>query len=198
MKRLCYTVSNWIRHDAKYALTNFTQSLRNLRIWFTTIWNDRGWDQSFIYTILAKKIEQQAAYIAAIDRHIRAQRDAEIMLTVAKLMKRVRDDYYANEYMDYSESKYDWLPNTDYPGTFTVDHCILTERYDEYFAKYPNVHRQILNGQIQPILGSWHNYPAGSAEQKHHIAMCIAYHNQAKAKRIMFDIMHDRIDEWWN
>lgn len=198
MKRLCYTVNNWIRRDARYMLTDFWRSLSNLYAWFRTIWNDRNWDHSFIYTILAKKLEQQAIHIAAVDRHTQSQRDAEIMLMVVKLIKRVRDDYYANEYLDYAESKFDWLPVKDKPGYVTIEHCILSDRYDEYFAKYAKVYKQIRNGQIKTISNSWSDYPYGSVEQKHRIASCIAYYNQQRAKRIMFNIMHDQIEQWWN
>ena len=95
----------WWLEDARYYPKNFIAGVKNLCKWFPVIWKDRDWDDHFIFEVLKFKIKNQSKYIGDKDRHTSAKRDAEIMMTVVRLIERVQDETYNMEYMDYHKTK---------------------------------------------------------------------------------------------
>ena len=67
------------------------------------------------------KLEQQAKYIGGKDRHMRAKRDAEIMLLCTKLIDLSSNEFYDMEYMDYNKSEFNWLYVLDRPDLKELD-----------------------------------------------------------------------------
>ena len=181
----------WWRFDGRYMHREFARGVKNLWRWFPVIWRDRDWDQDFIYSILAKKLEFQAKYIGDRDWHVVAKRDAEIMRLVVKLIRLQQEDFYGMEYMDYEETKVWFEPCNDTSETYELKSETISEQYDAYFAKYPLQYKRVLNGEgflnreIDPT-------------DKHLIAMSIAHLNQDRCKELLFKIISDHIDGWWD
>ena len=96
----------WWKFEGRYYHKDFVNGVKNLIRWFPVIWKDRDWDDHFIWELMMKKITFQAKYIGDQDRHTRAKRDAEIMMTCVRLMERVKEEYYGTEYIDYHETKH--------------------------------------------------------------------------------------------
>ena len=80
------------KFEIRFYLRNFISGIKNLIRWFPIIWKDRDWDDRFIWQIMIQKIKFQAQYIGKRDRHTRAKRDAEIMMTCVRLMERVKQE----------------------------------------------------------------------------------------------------------
>jgi hypothetical protein len=85
----------------------------------------------------------QAKYIGEKDRHTRAKRDAEVMMTCVRLMEKVKDEHYSTEYMDYHEIDYEFV-ECDTPGYKRLETTELSERFDEYFRKYQSTMRKVV------------------------------------------------------
>lgn len=187
----------WWRFEGQYLHKNFVRGIRNLWRWAPTIWRDRDWDQRFIYDILAKKLEFQAKYISDRDFHTEAKRDAERMRLVVRLIELQRQEFYATEYLDYEESKQWFEPCQDRPGYSEWKSETVSERHDEYFAKYPRQYKRVVNGE-----GVFAQYqePGHVVDltDKHRIAMEIAHMNQDRCRELIFRIMSDNIERWWD
>ena len=104
-----YKIYLWWKFEGKYYHKDFIRGVKNLWRWFPTIWKDRDWDDHFIFELIRVKVQNQAKYIGDRDFHVSAKRDAEIMRTVAKLIKLQQDDFYGMEYMDYHDTKIDFM-----------------------------------------------------------------------------------------
>jgi hypothetical protein len=183
----------WWKFDGQYLHKNFIQGVKNLIRWFPTIWKDRDWDQDFIYTILAKKLEFQANYIASRDWHTNSQRDAERIRLVAKLIAKHKADFYAMEYMDYATTNFWFEDIVDKPEYSEMKSEIIEERYDEFFAKYPRQYKKAISGELNRYVRS-----EIKLEDKQALAMEISHENRERCKRLLFTIMHDHIDRWWD
>jgi hypothetical protein len=183
----------WWRFKARYFHKDFIKGVKNLWRWFPTIWKDRDWDQHYIYEILAKKIEFQAKYIGDRDFHTEAKRDAERMRLAAKLIRLEQDEFYHMEYMDYEESKNWFEPIEDKPGFSEWKSETVSERYDEYFAKYPRQYKKAMSGELNMF-----KRKEIDTENKHIIAMEIAHHNQARCHSLLFKLIERNIDRWWD
>ena len=137
-----------------------TEGVRNIIRWYPTIWNDRDWDQHFIYEVLKTKLEFQAKYIYHSGVHNDAERDAEKMLLCARLIEIQQEGLYAFEYTDYSEE----------------------DNLDEYFKKYKRQYDLMDKTNKDDFV----------------IAMRIAYKNQDRSRRLLFKIIEENIESWWD
>jgi hypothetical protein len=187
----------WRQTGIRQFFRNIKYGVKNLIKWFPTIWKDRDWDQVFIYTILAKKLEFQAKYIGDRDFHTESKRDAERMNLVVRLINLQQDEFYRMEYMDYEEVEHWFEPVPEHPGYKEWKHETISERYDEYFSKYPRQYKKVLNGEGIFIKQKKDGYVVDSND-KHRIALEIAHMNQERCKKLLFKIMSDHIERWWD
>lgn len=164
-----------------YEIKQFFRNICNLIRWFPIIWKDRDWDDHFIFEILKFKLKNQAKYIGDKNRHLSAKRDAEIMMLCVRLIEKVQEEYYGCEYMDYHESDFRWL-DTNNPDTKELDIVELSEHFDDYFKKYPLIYRMV------PDLKA----------PKHRIAMQIARINHNRARKLLFKILEQNIERFWD
>ena len=193
MKMLFKSPRLWWKFEGRYYHKDLYRGIKNLIIWFPIIWKDRDWDHRYIFDILEHKLKLQSQGIAGRDIHVDAQRDAEVMLTCVRLMERVREDYYQSEYMDYHKSDYWFEDIEDKPGYSTWEHEIKSENFEDYFKKYPLIYKRVLNGEgVFPI------DKESEPERKQSIAMNIAHINHDRARKLLFKLMEQNIEQWWD
>jgi len=181
----------WWYHDGSNMHRNFARGVKNLIYWFPIIWKDRNWDSHYIFEILKHKLTAQANYIAEQDRHTRAQKDARDMRLCVKLMQLIDDEFYEVEYSDYHKTKNWFEPIDDGTGSSTWESRELEENFDDYFAKYPLIHKRVLNGE-----GPFGKNDTEKSKQV--IAMNIGNINQERAHKLLFKIMERNILGWWD
>jgi len=191
IRRKIEFIPMWWRHDGKHMHREFARGVKNLIYWFPIIWKDRNWDSHYIFEIFKHKLTAQANYIAEQDRHTRAQHDSRNMRLCVKLMKLIDDEFYEGEYDDYHKTKHWFEPINDNTGSSTWESRQLEENFDDYFAKYPLIHKRVLNGE-----GVFNR--KGREDEKQLIAMNIGNINQARAHSLLFKIMKDNILGWWD
>jgi hypothetical protein len=184
-------ISLWWRHDGRYYHKYLREGIANIIYWFPIIWKDRNWDQGYIFDILQHKLKAQSKYIGGEDRHTRAQYDAQRMNLCVNLIQKLHDDFYEMEYMDYAKDRHWFEPCKDNSQYSTWESENIWEKYDDYFKKYPNIYRRVLNGEgFAPI--------KGREDDKHFIAMSIGHINQDRAHKLLFKIMERNIRGWWD
>jgi hypothetical protein len=194
MKMLFKSPRLWWKFEGRYYHKDLYRGVKNLIKWFPVVWKDRDWDHRYIFDILEHKLKSQAKYIGDRDIHVSAKRDAEIMLTCVKLMERVRDEFYQMEYQDYHQTKYWFEDIKDKPGYSTWESELQSENFDEYFKKYPLVYKRVLKGEG---IFNIDNRDSGE-ETKQVIAMNIGHINHDRARKLLFKIMEENIEKWWD
>ena len=153
--------------------------------WFPIIWKDEDWDSHFIFEILKFKLKNQAKFIGSRDIHTRAKREAEIMMLCVSLMDKVQNDYYSTEHLNYEENKIYFIP---IGGTDTSEIKIkhISDNLDDYFSKYPLVYKEVVSQHI-------HKNP-----DKHIIAIYMSRMNHDRARKLLFKIIEENIEKWWD
>ena len=190
LKRKVDYVSIWWDHDGRYLGKKFIQGIKNIRYWLPIIWKDRNYDHRFIYTILQHKLKAQSKYIGDRDWHTRSKRDAEVMMTCVRLLDKVDDEWYSSEYSDYHKTKHWFEPCEDKEGYSTWESKQLEENFDDYFAKYPLIYKRVINGEGV--------FKLGDTNDKQRIAMNIGHINHERARKLLFKIMEQNIEGWWD
>lgn len=188
-KKLDY-ISLWWKYDGRYLGKDFIRGIKSIRYWLPIIWKDRNWDHRYIFDIVTHKLKAQAQYISSRDIHTRAQRDAEVMMTCVRLIKKVKDESYSMEYMDYHKTKSWFEPCEGNEGYSEWKSRELEENFDDYFAKYPLIYKRVMNGEGV--------YKLNDNDDKQKIAMNIAHINHDRARKLLFKIMEQNIEGWWD
>lgn len=183
----------WWNHDGRYYHKYFKQGVKNIIYWFPVIWKDRDWDGHYIFEILQHKLVAQANYIGKRDFHTRAQLDAKRMRLCVKLIKKVQEEDYTMEYMDYAKDRVWFTPCEDRPGSSQYNSEEVWEKYDEYFKKYPLVYKKVMKGEGVFTLNG-----RDESDMKRVIAMNIAHLNHDRARKLLFKIMEENIEGWWD
>lgn len=181
----------WWNMDGRYLHKEIKWGVQNLIYWFPVIWKDRNWDGHYIFEVMKHKLVTQANYIGRRDFHTRAQQDARNMRICVKLIQKIQDDDYNLEYQDYSKDRHFFTPCEDRPDSMQWNSENIWEKYDDYFKKYPLVHKRVMNGE------GWTSLE-GRENDKHVIAMSIAHLNHERARKLLFRIMNDGIEGWWD
>lgn len=184
-------ISGWWNHEARYYLKDFTTGIKNLWYWIPVIWKDRNWDDSFIFTVLSHKLKAQAKYIGTHGLHVNNWKDERDMMICVRLIEKVQEEWYSMEYMDYHKTKHWFEPVPDKPGYSSWESKQLEENFEDYFAKYPLIYKRVINGEGIFKL-------EGTDDDKQRIAMNIAHINHDRARKLLFKIMEQQIERWWD
>ena len=179
--------SSWDRSTIwkrlNWRIRNFLIGCKNIIKWVPTLFKDRDWDQYHIYTILQKKIEFQRKEIVYANRSTRVWQDNRDMTIILNLLQRVKNGFYESEHVDYYESNVEFIP-VEGTNLKEMKFEVLSERYDEYLNKYKSSVRKVLKEE-------------GELD-KDVLCMLVAKHNQEKARKLLFNILNERIEGWWD
>jgi len=195
MKKFELDLSNWWRntwiHNKYYEIR---AGIRSLKYWLPIIWKDKDWDYWHIYNILKYKIEQTAFCMHRNNRFVSTNRNVEKMLLCSRLIELIQDELYRMEYCDYHESdmRFEELPadhsaykhgNGQPLYEMHVDE--IWESYDEYFAKYPRQYKIAVS-------------KLDTDSDKQRIAMQIGMQNHDRCKNILYRLLQENIEQWWD
>jgi hypothetical protein len=168
-----------------WKIKRFFRKIKNLWRWFPIIWKDEDWDDHYIFEILKFKLKNQAKYIENKNRHTTSKRDAEIMMLCTRLIDRIQNDYYIIEHLDYQETEFKFIPiEGEDLSEMKIEH--ISDNLGDYFNKYPKIYEKAL---IENNL---------DFTDKHRIAMYMSRMNHERARKLLFKILEENIEKWWD
>lgn len=183
-------IKSWWYYTGRYIITDFKEGIKNIWTWFPIIWKDRNWDHSYIFLILGHKLKLQSKYIANKNTFVNSKRNSEIMSTCISLIDKINKEFYCSEYHDYLNVKF-WfepIPNDNEYSELKSE--IISENLDDYFKKYPLIYKRVLNGEGIIKLND--------NDDKKSIAINIGNVNHKRAKKLLFKIIEENIEKWWD
>lgn len=190
-------ILNYVKYhlidDIRYLPNNISTGISNIIKYFKIVWNDRDYDYTYIFNILRFKLEKQAKYINDKNRFISSRRNAELMLLTSRLIELIKGDVYDTEYMDYYESKIEFVPYGDKKDLFSMEETMIYENFDEYFKKYPLQYKKAINGELNRFTRE-----EDESKNKKIYAMEIAQENHNRCRRLLFKILESNIEKWWD
>ena len=166
------------------------------------IWKGYDWDYKYATDLFAHQLARMADHFESNRAcTLSAGDNAKRIRTTLKLMKLVGDEEYAMEYFDYEDVEHNFVPLKDDEGYSTMEHHMETdyksETYDDFFKKYPLIHKRVLNGE-----GIWGKQDNANNvtdfELKRNVAMNIAYLNQERARKTLHKLIERNIQSWWD
>lgn len=165
------------------------RKIKNLIRWFPIIWKDEDWDDHYIFEILKFKLKNQAKYIGGRDRHVSAKRDAEVMMLCTRLIDKIQKEDYGMEYMDYQKTEFAFTPIPD-SDKFEMKSEYISDNLNDYFNKYPRVYKHVVTKHDLE--------ESDDQEARARIAFYIARTNHERAHKLLFKILEQNIQGWWD
>ena len=164
---------------------NIKNGLISLWTWKSVIWKDRHWDDHYILEVLKHKLILQRKELVSANRHTsipQTNRDITICLN---LIERIQEEYYNMEYMDYFVSDYTW---EDYDETGSKQLVIdeISNTADDYFKIHRSTVKKCLKKDRNLLF------------DKKRLAMAVSLENQKKCQALLFRILSERINWWWD
>jgi len=194
-------ISDFIWKYFRNPVRNFSTSVGNLIKWFPVIWKDRDWDDHYIFEVFKFKLEKQAKYIKEKGFHTNSDLDAKRMMLCVKLMEKVQEEFYVMEYMDYEDKDFLFVPTgddiEDDLGGYYMETCLKKENLNDFFKKYPLVYKKIITNKKYHIF-KIENDDLTSYEVKSRIALNIGRYNHERARKLLFKVLSENIESWWN
>lgn len=184
-------IKTWWEFEGRYLSSDFIKGLSNLIKWFPIVWKDRDYDDHYIWELLKFKLEKQSHYTRKRGYHLSSERNAEIMALCAKLIDKIQKEEYLYEFLNYHEIDIQFVAlqkekfidqDFDDEDLYEMKSTLLWEKYDELFAKYPATHRKFKHLNFN----------------KEELAHKICDYNHNKAKKLLFNILNDNIENWWS
>tara|TARA_R110002072_G_C7780370_1_gene520012 strand:+ start:294 stop:845 length:552 start_codon:yes stop_codon:yes gene_type:complete len=162
------------------------------------IWKGYDWDYKYAIDLFAHQLGRMADHFESSRAcTLSAGDNAKRIRTTLKLMKLVGDEEYAMEYFDYEDVEYNFVPLKDDEGYSTIETDYKSETYDDFFKKYPLIHKRVLNGE-----GIWGKQDNANNvtdfELKRNVAKNIAYLNQERARKTLHKLIERNIQSWWD
>lgn len=168
-------------------LLQIIDGLTNIIRWIPVIYKDRDWDETYILRMLQKKIEHQRAYLVKANRHTRIDEDNFWMTITLNLIERELQEFYNLEQYDYMDTEVKFVPCEKREGSYEMKTKIKRDRLDEYFMKYKGAITRVMkaNRGVEFI-------------EKEKLAFHIARYNQARSRRLLFLILMEHSNRWWD
>ena len=187
-KSFFYKKYLWWKFEGQYMIPDFIKGIKNLIKWFPTIWKDRDYDHNYIFEILKYKLVSQRDYLVSHSYHESSKRESEKINTCINLIDKIKDDYYNSEWSSYHKSSHEWLDilEGDYSnkGYKEMKTTLISENFDEYFAKYKLVYLKFKKSNTNC--------------SKMDLAIKMAHENHKRCKKLLFSILENNIENWWD
>ena len=182
-----WKVYRWIKWDLKHFPRDVKKGFINLYKWFPIVWKDRDWDNHFIFEALKFKLKNTANYFEEKQRFVGWEDEVKYIRICEKLITRIQDDYYQMEYTDYVNMEFDLIPisNTD---RFEYKSTVTENNLNKYFALYPKTKKKTLSSD---------KYKAYVSTDTG-LALAMGIERHLKARKLLFKIMEEKIEGWWD
>lgn len=163
--------------DIKYKIQNIIHWLRydlpkgisNLIKYFNIIWKDRNYDFVYLYAYLKRKLELDYKFYSE-KGHLESNTiTAKNLKLTISLCEKCETEYYDCEPLDLND--------------------------EEYLIKYKGKQKRLLNRKLEGFKNLNLDY---SKMSKRTQVMYISTYNNSQCKRLLFKLMENKIDSWWD
>ena len=165
---------------------NIKRGIKNIIYWLPIIWKDRDWDYYYIYIVLKHKLQNLHDGLTKRNLYVNVEHDTKYIRLCINLINKLTTDYYETEYLDYFKTNDTFEPTVGRNSkSFILVSVIIEDNSEEYFKKYPLIVKKL-------------NLPKETPEERKTLALRVAQKNHARAKKLLFDILNNKIEYWWD
>lgn len=95
--------------DFFYKIRSFFRNIISTIRWLPVIWQDRQWDEYYLYKILEHKFKLMEDFFRYKGMHVGAEREANQMKVCRLLLQRLMEENYTTPYDERNQPHFDWF-----------------------------------------------------------------------------------------
>ncbi len=214
---------NWIDKWIFGVYFNITTNIRvfflfikRLIKWIPVLWRDRDWDGYHIYSILEFKLLNARKHLVSSNRHTGIEEINRYITICLNLIDKLKEEYYQMEYLDYETSEFifskiddkeqklileDIIDKDGRPDDFHLYQRLelktISDNLLDYINKYPRTRDEVILQEKVKFQKDWSNY-IENQEYRSALGLFMGANRQLKAKKLLFHIISEKIDYWWD
>ena len=128
-----------IKRIYEYCRYDIPRGIKNLVIWFPTVWRDRQWDHQFIYIMLRQKLHFTEQFIRHHGVHVNNVEDADEIKTCVDILDRLINDVHHDEAFKKHHEIFG-VPDLDWKeADGDIDKFLKDDEYVQLHINYPKV-----------------------------------------------------------
>jgi len=181
-----WKLHRWFKWEAKHAHRDIAQGIKNLWRWFPLVWKDRDWDDHFILEALKFKLKNTADYFQNKQRFVGWENEVRYIRICEVLIQRIQDDYYKMEHFDFFDFDLDFVPTEN--NLYEMKSTTTRDDLETYLLKYPRTKKAVIGNP------KYKSYQHGNKG----ISIAVGIERHLKARRLLFKIIEQRIEHWWD
>ena len=158
--------------EIKAIYRSILTGVKNIFLWLPVIWSDRQWDYYYLFKIITRKLTLM------IDSGIE---DKNLMIC-EELLDKITSDYYYEEMSEFYKSDV-WLEEIDNTFEFREDNIV--DNLDIYFNRNKLLYKKVRN-----------KYKKITSRPV--IANIMTKEKKEKATKLVFKMMENYHNYWWN
>jgi hypothetical protein len=176
-------IKRWWKYEGRYYLWDLRYGIKNLIAWFKVIWKDRNWDHSYFLEILQFKLKRQLHYWEKLTpvTHEGMESDIRLMKVCIKLIDIIKNESYSDKAFDEVESRWG------------ESHW----RFEPWTGPNPDEPREGLTQLFMDRSKVLTKEDKEAYDVDYKKTMDAAYAKEAKANRLLFYIIEQRLKHWW-
>jgi hypothetical protein len=174
-----------------------------LKKWIPVLWKDRDWDDSFIFEIIKTKLITQRDYLVKNYRHTSVPEINRDITLCLNLIERFQESHYEIEYLDYFEVDFsfsecdDSIQEKEAPKLFEMKSETKRDDLIKYIEKYPLDKARTIKWINKINVESVDDY-CDNSDSRQRLALYMSQYRHQKCKRLIFLILEQRIESWWD
>ena len=179
-----------------YWLKRKYRQIKRVLDFLPIIWKGYDWDYKYATELYGHQLGRIADFLESDKAKTMSAKDnAKRIRTTLKLMQLVNDEEYAMEYFDYEVVENYFVQLKDDKDYSTMKTDYISERYDEYFSKYPLIYNKVVDLGLGPFSSK-----EGDTDFKikRIIAMNIAHLNHERARKTLHKLIERNQQKWWD
>lgn len=181
-----WKVYRWFKWDIGNFHREVIHGVKNLWKWFPVIWKDRDWDDHYIFEVLKFKLKNTANLIESKKRFLGWEEEVRYMRICQRLIEKIQNSDYQHEYLNYYETDINLVPNE--MGSYDMVKTVKRDDTELYILKHPNTKKIVLNNV------RYKSYIVKNSG----IALAIGIEKHIKARKLLFKILEEKIEHWWD
>lgn len=158
--------------------------------WLPIIVKDHDWDHAFIYYALQHKLKRTADHLERKKQYENWEEDVKYIRICVKLIDLLTDGIYECEYQNYFDREIKFINVPNGKG-YTMDAIIKWEKFDEYINQNKLTYRKVLK-HIEENRARYVN-----PDKKQWQCHLISHFKHEKSKKLLFNIISNKIERWW-
>jgi hypothetical protein len=176
---------------------DFKNGVKQLIKWRKTIY--KQWDYHFgdIYDLIEFKLKILADGIEKRQLVVGWEDSVRYMRICQKLCERLRDEYYGYESLDYKDSNIEFVEidkkDEDGENMYEMKSTTTRDDLDIYFNKYSRLKEQVYNE-----IKNSPNFVEGAENSRSFLASMMGEKRHNKARKLLFKILEEKIELWWD